>query len=85
MGQYLADKLSRPVGLGMVEKLIRLARFHQQTLDHEYNAMRNLAGKTHFVGYHAHGDSLFGQLHHHIEHFPDHLRIQAIKNAGDTT
>ena len=36
----------------------------------------HFARKTHFVGYDHHGHPLFGQRFHHVEHLPDHLRIQ---------
>ncbi len=43
---------------------------------HENDAMRDLAGKTHFMGHHHHGHALAGEVDHHVKHFADHFRIE---------
>jgi len=62
--------------LRMSEELLRRIGLDNLALVHEYNAVRYLAGKTHFMRYDQHSHTVMGEYHHRIEHFLHHLWIQ---------
>ena len=62
---------------GVGEKFFRRRGFEDFPFVHEDDAVGDGAGEAHFVRHHQHGDfAVFGQLHHHVQHFFNHLRIK---------
>ena len=76
VAEDLTEELLRPMGLGVVEKSVGRAAFHQLALVHEDHPVGHLTGKAHLVGDHSDGHAFAGPLGHHVQHFADLFRIQ---------
>ncbi len=63
-------------GADVAEELLLRAVFDDLAGVHEDHTVGHFARKPHFVGYAHHGHAFVGQLHHHVEHFVDHLRVE---------
>ena len=60
----------------MVEELGGFVLLDDLALVHEDHAVGHGLGKAHLVRHADHGDAGVGHLHHHVQHFLDHLRVQ---------
>jgi hypothetical protein len=74
--QDLAEEQLGALVLRIVEELVWLVLLDDLALIHEDHPVGNLPGEAHFVGHAEHGHAFFSQIHHGVEHFLDHLRIE---------
>src|SRR5471032_1053886 len=76
--QDLGEEVLSPLGTGadVTEELFFRAVFNDLALIHEDHPVGHLACEAHFVGYAHHGHAFVGELHHYVEHFVDHFRVQ---------
>src|SRR5208282_1426556 len=73
---YLSKKKPRPLVLWIAEEFLWLVDFHDLSVVHEDDAVRDLPGKTHLVGNDEHRDAVARELDHRVEHLLHHLRIE---------
>ena len=62
--------------LGRVEDFGRGADFKDLAVGHEDHAVGHGAGEAHFVGHADHGHAFLGEVHHNVQHFADHFRVE---------
>src|SRR5262249_32258833 len=72
----LVEERPCPLGLWMIEELLRRRLLDDLPLVHENDAIRDLASKAHLVSDAQHGHALFGELLHGFQYFLDHFRIE---------
>ena len=60
----------------MLENLFRASLFKDLPLVHEHHHVGHGTGKAHFMGHADHGHAVAGKVHHDIQHFAHHFRIQ---------
>ncbi len=76
---YAQDLTQEQLGalvLRVREKFVGYVCLDDLTLVHEHDAVRDLAGKTHFVRDDQHGHAVMRQCNHRVEHFLDHFGIE---------
>src|SRR6266566_1424377 len=72
----LAHEGARSLVLRMLENVERPAFLEDDPAIHENDPGRYAAREAHFVRDDDHGHAFVGEVRHHVEHFPNVLRIQ---------
>src|SRR5918992_2014951 len=72
----LVDEIPRPLALRLREELVGGRLLDDLSIVDEHDAVAHLAREAHLVGHDGHRHSVARQVPHHVEHLPDHLRVQ---------
>ena len=61
---------------GSIEELVGRGAFDDLAVIHEDDPVGHLARESHFVGNADHGDTAVREFVDHVQHLPDHLRVE---------
>src|SRR3989442_8536175 len=76
MRKDLGQEKLRPLGARLAEEVFLLRVLDDLALIHEDHAVRDLAREAHLMRDDHHRHAFLRELHHHVQHLVDHLRVE---------